>query len=170
MTNETKPFARSMMFGAWILLIGLLILLFNNLLEKQYNPNQQHAANLSSEGAREVTLKRNRFGHYVTSGTINGYTVVFLLDTGASDVSVPAKLAEEIGLERGSQITYQTANGPAPGWLTRLDSLGLGAIQLENLRASINPNVDGEEVLLGMTALKQLEFTQRGDSLTIRQY
>jgi aspartyl protease family protein len=41
---------------------------------------------------------------------------------------------------------------------------------LQQVRASINPNMQGNEVLLGMSFLKHLEFTQRGDSLTLRQY
>lgn len=168
--DNTKHIARWMIYGMWILLLGLLSLFFNKLLDDQYNPNQQHAGRITTDGAREITLQRNHYGHYVTSGTINGHEVVFLLDTGATDVSVPAELADRIGLKRGAEIIYQTANGPAPSWLTKLDTVSIGNLEVENIRASINPNFDGDEVLLGMSVLKKLEFTQRGDTLTIRQY
>jgi aspartyl protease family protein len=168
--DNTKHIGRWMIYGMWILLLGLLSLFFNNVLDQQYNPNQHHAGRVTADGIREITLQRNHYGHYVTSGTINGHEVVFLLDTGATDVSVPAKLADRIGLKRGAEIIYQTANGPAPSWLTKLDTVSIGNVEVENIRASINPNFDGDEVLLGMSVLKKLEFTQRGDTLTIRQY
>ena len=46
----------------------------------------------------------------------------------------------------------------------------LGELSVDNVRANINPGMRGNEILLGMSFLKQLEFTQRGDTLTIRQY
>lgn len=52
---------------------------------------------------------------------------------------------------------------------TRLDSLQLGDIVLRDVRALVVPGLGGEQVLLGMSALKQLEFTQRGGTLLLRQ-
>ena len=62
-----------------------------------------------------------------------------------------------------------TANGTARGWRTAIDSLQLGDIQLHQVAAIIVPNMDGEHVLLGMSALKKLEFTQRDGTLVLRQ-
>ncbi|UCE90569.1 MAG: TIGR02281 family clan AA aspartic protease [Pseudomonadota bacterium] len=159
-----------MFYAMWAGLLGLLMVFFNGVLERQYNPNRALSYEPGEGGVREVTLERNRFNHYVATGAINGVETVFMLDTGASDISVPAHLAKKLGLKRGAQITYQTANGPAPGYLTELDSVSLGPIGLRGVRASINPNVSNDEVLLGMSFLKHLEFTQRGDTLTLRQY
>jgi len=106
----------------------------------------------------------------VASGSINNTPVVFLLDTGASDVSVPEKLAQAIGLKRGRPMIYQTANGTITVYATRLDKVDLGGIVLGQVRASINPNMQGNKVLLGMSFLKHLEFTQRGDTLILKQY
>jgi len=158
-----------MIWGMWLLLVGLLTLFFSSVLEKQYNPNQ-HVASSQQEGAHQVVLTRNKFGHYVASGMINQYPVVFLLDTGATHTSIPASLAHKIGLKQGSPIRVQTANGIATNYTTRLDSVSLGDITLYDLNASINPNVDDEEVLLGMSFLKNLEFTQKGHTLTLSQY
>ena len=52
----------------------------------------------------------------------------------------------------------------------RLDSVGVGEIKLRDLRAGITPGLTGEEVLLGMSFLRELEFIQRGNTLTLRQY
>jgi aspartyl protease family protein len=93
-----------------------------------------------------------------------------MLDTGASDVAIPEDIAREIGLKRGRAMIYQTANGPATVYATRLNEISLGDIHLKNIRATINPNYQSNDILLGMSFLKHLEFTQRGDQLTLRQY
>jgi aspartyl protease family protein len=64
----------------------------------------------------------------------------------------------------------QTANGMVQTWTTRLDSVDLGGLVARNMRASVLPNLPGDEVLLGMSYLKQLEMIQRGDTLTLRPH
>jgi len=154
----------------WIVLMLLLAGWFNELLEKRNNPNQVLETRYLESGAREVVLKRSRNGHYVTSGTINGEAVVFMLDTGATGIAVPQKMAHELGLERGRRLTTRTANGTATAWATRLERVAVGDIALNDVPASITPGLGGEQVLLGMSFLRHIEFTQRGDSLTLRQY
>lgn len=159
-----------MTIAMWILVLALLSLFFQSWQEKQYNPNQQLTLNEGDGGVRELVLQRNRYGHYVANGFINQQPVVFLLDTGASDISVPEGLARQIGLKRGAAMQYQTANGMITVYATTLETVDLGGIVLQHVRASINPNMQDDEVLLGMSFLKHLEFTQRGESLTLRQY
>ena len=155
---------------AWLLILGLMAWWFADFEESQNNPNQQISTRATSTGAQEIVLQRNRYGHYVATGSINGKPVTFLLDTGASDVSIPSDLADELGLERGISQVYNTANGQITANLTRLNRISLGGIELRNVPASINPATQGDEVLLGMSFLKDLEFTQRGDTLKIRKY
>ncbi len=155
-----------MVYAAWILFLLLLTVFFNNYLEQQYNPNSDiHIAQDSNE---EITLLRNRYGHYVTSGRINGQKVTFLLDTGATTISIPQNIAQRIGLSAGTPIQVSTANGTITVYNTVLDSVSIGPITLHQLRAGINPYMDGEEILLGMNFLKHLELTQRGKQLIIR--
>jgi aspartyl protease family protein len=157
-----------MIVAAWILLLLLLTWFFNDRLDAQRNPNRQLATTTSSENP-EVHLKRNRTGHYVASGTINGHPVEFMLDTGATDVSIPAAVADRIGLQRGRRAWYQTANGTISAWQTRLDEIRLGPLRLGPVAASINPNSsDDDAVLLGMSFLRQLDFSQQGNTLTLK--
>jgi aspartyl protease family protein len=159
---------KGMMYAAWLVALGLLTWSFQGWLTEQDNPNRLVESSVS-EDATEVVLQRNRHGHYQATGQINGEQVQFLLDTGATTVAVPVRLAERLGLGRGPAITISTANGTATAYLTRLDDVRLGEITLHDIAATITPSMGGDDVLLGMSFLKQLEFTQRGDSLTLRQ-
>jgi aspartyl protease family protein len=158
-----------MLILAWLAGLGLLTLFFGAREERQFNPNQRPNG-VSSNGMTQVVLERNRAGHYVASGTINGEIAIFLLDTGATDVVVSQDLAERAGLSAGASHYAMTANGRIRVRATRLDRLELGSITLRDLSASINPAMSGNTVLLGMSALQQVEFTQRGNQLTLRHY
>ena len=158
-----------MVVAMWMIVIWLFTAFFAKWYEHDHNPNQHFASVVKSNGVREVVLQRNRQGHYVSSGYINNIPVTFMLDTGASDISIPAHVAEQLGLQRGVQMQYQTANGSVWGYSTTLDSVAIGDIELYNVRASINPNVNELDILLGMSFLKHIEFTQRGNTLTLRQ-
>ncbi len=158
----------TMILLACLLCLGLLTLLFDNILEKQRNPNSG-LGGPSPDGPREVVLRRDRSGHYVAPGYINEQPVRFLLDTGATRVSVPSAVAERVGLSRGRPGRVSTANGTIVVYGTRLDQVSLGNITLQNVLADINPHMPGNTVLLGMSFMKHLELVQRGDTMTLRQ-
>jgi aspartyl protease family protein len=151
---------------ASLLVLGMFYLYFENSLEARNNPNRL----LQIAPGAELVLKRNVDGHYVFPGTINGQPVNFLLDTGATLVSVPAHLADALGLKAGAYQQSVTANGMVATRATRLEALAFGPFELHGVPASLNPGMVGDEVLLGMSVLKQLEFTQRGDTLILRAF
>jgi aspartyl protease family protein len=158
-----------MLILAWVAGLLLATHFFGNWERDRHNPNQAPQSS-QGDGYVEVQLLGNGHGHFLVSGAINGHNVLFLLDTGATDVAIPAGLAEKLGLQAGSPVTVNTANGRSTGYRTRLAELNLGDIRLQNVRALIAPGMDGDEVLLGMSALKQLEFTQRDGILVLRHY
>jgi|SRR5216684_2603688 len=169
--SDIEPPARLgkvMTYLAWALALGLLTLAFNHWLEAEKNPNQK-VKSVFLEGSPAVTLERNRYGHYHARGQINGQDVEFLLDTGATEVSVPAVVAHRLGLHQGVEMPVNTANGTLIVYATRLGRVQLGNIVLDNVKAHINPGIKTDEVLLGMSFLKQLEFSQRGNTLTLIQ-
>jgi aspartyl protease family protein len=163
-----RGIGKGMLIVAWALGLFLATRFFGQWQDAQRNPNQalssQHGA-----GFIEVQLASNGQGHFFANGQINGQSVAFLLDTGATDVAIPGAVAERLGLQRGARIRLHTANGNSDGYRTQLQRLQLGDIVLNDVRALIAPNMPGEDVLLGMSALKQLEFTQRGGTLLLRQ-
>ncbi|SEM86825.1 aspartyl protease family protein [Pseudomonas sp. ok272] len=159
---------RVMLILAWCAGLFLATRFFGAWEQHQANPNT-HVSSQQGEGFIEVKLAINGQGHFVADGQINGQTVSFMLDTGATDVSIPAGLAQRLNLEPGAPVTLSTANGRSQGYRTRLDQLKLGDIVLHDVRALVAPGLGGEQVLLGMSALKKLEFTQRGGTMLLRQ-
>ncbi|NVJ58919.1 MAG: TIGR02281 family clan AA aspartic protease [Gammaproteobacteria bacterium] len=153
---------------AWGCALLLLYLFFADRLEQQFNPNQKPES-LVESGYVEVVLKRNRGGQYVTSGKINDRDVIFLVDTGASGISIPEQVAKPIGLRKGQAFQTLTANGIGTSYMTEVDKITIGSLEVGPLKAGINPNMPDNLVLLGMSVLKDLEFTQRGDTLILRQ-
>ncbi|NER66466.1 TIGR02281 family clan AA aspartic protease [Pseudomonas sp. MAFF212427] len=163
-----KRAGRVLMLLAWAAGLFLATRFFGDWEQRQANPNSEISSQ-HGDGYVEVRLLGNGQGHFVADGLINGRAVHFLLDTGATDVAIPEPLARQFNLSRGAPVTLSTANGRTEGYRTRLDSLQLGDILLRDVRALVVPGLDGEQVLLGMSALKQLEFTQRGGTLLLRQ-
>jgi aspartyl protease family protein len=101
MSDDNRAVRRTglgMMLLFWVLFIGAGTWWFHGYLEEQRNPNA-HLVN-AVEGESSVVLERNRAGHFLATGRINGEPVEFLLDTGATYVAVSAELAERLGLER----------------------------------------------------------------------
>ena len=83
---------------------------------------------------------------------------------------IPVGIAQNLKLKKGRSSIARTANGSVKVYRTRIDRLTMGDIVLENVAASINPGMQGQAVLLGMSALSQVEFVQSGNELRIRQY
>ena len=169
-TDNSGSMATIMTALAWVAFMVLMGFFFNDFLTKQQNPNQVLTTQYTGEGIREVTLQRNKSGHYVTSGKLNGQAVVFILDTGATGVAIPDHIAKKLNIKRGQAFPVQTANGTGTSYAARLDSVSVGEIELRNGDAGIVPGFTGNEVLLGMSFLRHVEFSQRGDTLVLKQY
>lgn len=166
--SDARGIGLGMSILAWVALLLLLSWFAADVLQLQRNPNSRVAVTRDAAGVPEVRLVRNHAGHYVATGKINGNTVTFLLDTGATDVAIDARQAQSLSLQQGAPVTVTTANGRVQGWRTLLRKVQLGAIELTSVPATIVPDLDGE-VLLGMSFLKRLTMIQRGRELVLRQ-
>lgn len=166
--DPTKNIAKIFVWLAWVIALALLVFIFQDVLDSQYNPNSQPEVRLTQSGQAEVILDQNRQGHYIARGTINQTSVTFLLDTGATQVSIPAHIAEQLGLIAKGSYRVQTANGSVTVYQTEISQLSLGNIFLYNVAAHINPAMKTDEILLGMSALKQVDFYQTGKQLILR--
>ena len=157
-----------MLFAAWVVGIALLVLFFSNLIEHQTNPNPAPTLQVGAAGHSKIVLQRNRMGYYVAGGTINGTPVTFLIDTGATTVALPLDIARQLDLPLRPGGLSQTANGTVQTWSTLLDSVGLGGLTANDVRAVVLPNMPGDQVLLGMNYLRHFEIIQRDNTLILR--
>ncbi len=126
---------------------------------------------LQPRGHPVVTLNADSTGHYLATGSINGGTVKFLVDTGATMVSLGASDAKRLGIdyEKGQRGTSNTANGVAMVYRVKLDAVKLGNIALTNVDGVVHESSDMPFVLLGMSFLGRLEIRQDGQQMTMMQ-
>ena len=121
----------------------------------------------SAIGSR-VVLTAGAGGHFISAGQINGASVRFLVDTGATEVSMSAQEADRIGLRyrSGTPVLMSTANGAVHGYRVHLDSVRLGGVEIYNVQAIV---AEGQMpfVLLGNTFLTHFQLKQENDSLTL---
>jgi len=120
------------------------------------------------DGTVQHVMKKNSSGHFDGFASINGKSVKFIVDTGATMVTVPEKIAQQLGLSKGKPMAMTTANGVVVDYRTNLDSLTLGPIELRNVPGTINPAMQTDFVLLGMSALGLLEMQMQQGNLVLR--
>lgn len=112
-----------------------------------------------------LIIKADATGHFRGKVVIDAVEMPFMIDTGATQTTIPKHLADKAGLPIGPAIKASTAGGHVEQRLTRMSSMKLGNAELKNLQAGINPHLD--EVLIGMNTLKYFRMTQQKDTLTL---
>jgi aspartyl protease family protein len=134
--------------------------------------NMAPARGVESQTGRAVTLYAQADGHFYVEAEVEREKILFMVDTGASDVTLSRRDAQRLGIDpRDREFTqiYQTANGQVRGAPVTLDSVAIGPIDLRNVRASVNEAPMGVS-LLGMSFLGRLDGYQvNRDRLTLRQ-
>ncbi len=159
--------SKIMVVLAWLGFLLMLVVGFDRYLEKQSRPNGRLDNVVNPSGLQTVSLLQNRQGHYFVEGKVNDQWVSFIVDTGATSLSVPASVADRLGLKKGFPERTRTANGVITVYRVILDSVRVGPIELSKVVAHINPHMPGDDVLLGMSFLKHLDMTQKNNELTL---
>lgn len=123
--------------------------------------------------AGSVILYANTAGHYLTDGQVNGVTLKFLVDTGATVIAMNSGDAKYAGIDykKGKKIQMQTASGIADAYYVSINTLKLGGILLHQVDAVVLEGGYPQVVLLGMSALNRMEIKREGMVLTLtRKY
>ncbi|AHF02682.1 clan AA aspartic protease [Marichromatium purpuratum 984] len=153
-----------------LLMFLMLTLMVGVRLGSPQNPNPRPVAYLGSDGVPEVRLVPNALDQFIVTGSINGESTPFLVDTGAVDVAMSYAVAQRLGLELRSGGYSKTGNGNVASWTARLDSVDVGGLTVRDVKATVLPNLHGDEVLLGMAYLKHMELVLRGGVMTLRPF
>lgn len=129
---------------------------------------QTYSTRADPSGKQSVVLAAGPGGHFVAEGQVNGGAVRFLVDTGATAIALPAADARRLGIDyqKGRRGMTQTAAGPAPMFIVRLDTVRVGGIELQAVDAYVLEQ--GLNVaLLGMTFLNRVEMRREGQTMTL---
>lgn len=129
------------------------------------------AGEAAYDQAGRVVLTADGHGHFPVPGIVNGLSVRFVLDTGASLVSLPASVARQAGvrLDNASPVVINTANGRARAHRVVLNSVKVGGIAVHLVEALVVDDAALSVPLLGMSFLNRTNMLREGDTLVLTQ-
>jgi len=131
---------------------------------------QSHTGGAQAGQRASVSLTADARGHFAAGGSINGYPITFLVDTGATSIAINAAEAQRMGLnyKAGQASLVNTAAGAVPAWRVTFNTVKLGTItlnQVEGLVVETGLSVP----LLGMSFLNRMEMKRDGQTMTLTQ-
>lgn len=130
------------------------------------------AARYQRPSSTEVRIPKGPRGSFRTNGWVNGRSVDFLVDTGASGVAMSQREAERLGLHYrmdGRPISVSTASGVVRGYRVELDSVRVGGIELSRVEGIVVQGDSPTDILLGMSFLGQLDIQHSDDLMLLRK-
>lgn len=139
--------------------------------QQSYTLGAAVSLNFAEADSIEEKVFANERGMYMSVGSINGQSVRFLIDTGATTIAMNTKQAKSLGVRyatEGEAATASTASGFVKAYRVRLKTVSLGKIKRQNIEAMV---IDGEHpgpVLLGMSFLGGLKVEKAGNTLTLK--
>lgn len=132
---------------------------------------EQAASSGGAGGAAAVTLTADGHGQFQTQGSVNGAAMRFMVDTGATFVSLNAADAARAGIDyrgKGQAGMVSTANGVVQAWKVPGNTVRLGDITLHQVDVLVS-ETGTPVVLLGMSFLNRLEMKRDGDTMTLKK-
>lgn len=131
----------------------------------------QHAHTGGEGGsAQSTSLTADGRGHFITTGTVNGATVRFMVDTGATSIALGASDARRANVSTANArpVMVQTANGVTQAWLVTLSTVRVGDVTLNEVEGIVHQH-DMPIALLGMSFLNRMEMKRDGQTMTLRK-
>lgn len=114
---------------------------------------------------QELVIRQAANGHYFLKGAVNDKPLTFVIDTGASAVSLPRSFAADAGISCRGQVVMETANGQTGACTAVISELKLGDFVIRNAQTVIVPNLG--QPLLGMNILQQFNISQENGEMHI---
>lgn len=129
---------------------------------------QHHSSSSSVSSSASVTVPADARGHFVVDGQINGGSVRFIVDTGATSVALSGADARRLNIDyrKGESTLINTANGVAPAWRVRFNTVRVGGISIDNVDGVV-VETNAMPALLGMSFLNRMDMRREGQVLTL---
>lgn len=140
--------------------------------QQRYTLNNAVSFNFKKIENRSEKIFKDRGGMYRTVGSINGFPVKFLVDTGATSVAMNTVQAKRLGIryrETGTLSGVSTASGYEKAYRVKLKTVSVGGITQKNVSAMIINGDHPGPILLGMTFLGKLSVEHSGNTMTLKQ-
>lgn len=131
--------------------------------ERRYGLSRELSAGFAEPERRQLSIAHGQGGHYWVAGSINGQSVQFLVDTGATSVAINENQARRLGIDyrvAGRQIAVSTASGTAKAWRVNLNSVKVGTIDVLGVEAVVVEGGSPTEALLGMSFLGRVSWRE----------
>lgn len=131
--------------------------------ERRYALTRELSAGFAEPERKQLSIAKGRGGHYWVAGSINGQSVQFLVDTGATSVAINEIQARRLGIDyrvNGKPIVVGTASGSAKAWQVHLSSVKVGAIDVVGVEAVVVEGSSPTEALLGMSFLGRVSWRE----------
>ena len=129
------------------------------------------ASSFSRAPYTEVRIPRDTQGHYFVGGKINGHSVEFMVDTGATMIAMNSIDADRLGLPWKSQPrgATSTAGGLVPSHELMLSKVSVGGITVREVPAIVVIGKHPPHLLLGNSFLTKVEMAEDVGTLVLRQ-
>ena len=133
--------------------------------------NQSIQSNFKAADRKKSRIYPDSLGMYFVDGRINGHATSFLVDTGATFVTMSSRHARKVGIDyrRGTQSYSQTATETVPVWQVKLKSITVGGIRLNNIEASVIEGSQPAIVLLGNSFLSRTQLQRKGTVMELQK-
>jgi len=137
--------------------------------QKKLNIGQHRTGPASAQSSQSATLTADPRGHFVVEGQINGGTVRFLVDTGATTIALSSADATRLGIDyrKGVRGLVGTANGTTVAYRVKLDTVRVGDIVVNNIDAAVLEGNSMPFALLGMSFLNRMEMKHQGQTMVL---
>ena len=144
----------------WIAVMGLLYAVMNRYLKP---------TPISVSATGDLVIPRARDGHFYAAGLVNGKPVNFMVDTGASLVTVSEKFAHAAEISKGIPTVFKTANGDLPGRIVTGIPVTLGPLSVSGVRVGVGLVGDNaSDALLGQSFLSRFEVVLSKEQMILR--
>lgn len=138
--------------------------------ERNYSLSREYSDGFAESQKKQLSVAKGIGGHYWVSGSVNGQSIQFLVDTGATSVALNDEHARQLGIDYrvvGTPLQVSTASGTVRGWKVTLDRVKLGELEVLGVDAVVLEGSSPTEALLGMSFLSRVGWKVEQDVLVL---
>lgn len=138
--------------------------------ERRYALSREYSDGFVVPVKKQLSIARGVGGHYWITGSVNGQSVQFLVDTGATSVALNDAQARQLGIDyraSGQPLQVSTASGTARGWRVSLDRVKVGELEVLGVEAVVLEGGSPSEALLGMSFLNRVGWREEQGMLVL---